>query len=169
MGSPCFSFLLARPLYPWACVPLFHCRTTAEMRGDWEERRRRSPGRAEERREEPYLGGWVSRGEDGGGSAGGWARRGEEAAPAAVPGGRASCRWKRHQGTLAFGQRRWIRVQRQKKTRGNPSFGAKKARQRGLVSVSPRKITPYSKRALKRPERRPKTSTSRPVQPVQAV
>jgi hypothetical protein len=55
-----------------------------------------------------------------------------------------------------------------KKTRGNPSFGAKKARQRGLVSVSPRKIT-YSKRALKRPERRPKTSTSRPVQPVQAV
>lgn len=97
----------------------------------------------------------MSRGEDGGGSAGGWARRGEEAAPAAVPGGRASCRW--------------IRVQRQKKTRGNPSFGAKKARQRGLVSVSPRKITPYSKRALKRPERRPKTSTSRPVQPVQAV
>lgn len=54
----------------------------------------------------------MSRGEDGGGSAGGWARRGEEAAPAAVPGGRASCRWirvqrqKKHEGTLALARKR---------------------------------------------------------------
>jgi hypothetical protein len=68
----------------------------------------------------------VSRGEDGGGSAGGWARRGEEAALAAVPGGRASCRWKRHQGTLAFGQRRWIRVQRQKKHEGTLALARKR-------------------------------------------
>ena len=55
-----------------------------------------------------------------------------------------------------------------KKTRGTLAL-ARKRPARGLVSVSPRKITPYSKRALKRPERRPKPSTSRPVQPVQAV
>ena len=94
----------------------------------------------------------MSRGEDGGGSAGGWARRGEEAAPAAGRAQRRGSPWRgvgaQRRGTLAL---------------------ARKRPARGLVSVSPRKITPYSKRALKRPERRPKPSTSRPVQPVQAV
>ena len=110
MGSPCFSFLLARPLYPWACVPLFHCRTTAEMRG--------------EEKEEP----WASRGEEGGALPG---RLGEQRR-----GWRRQRRWlgAQRRGSSASG---WARAEERKSLavagraeERNPSFGAKKARQR---------------------------------------
>jgi hypothetical protein len=132
-----------------------------------------------EEKEEP----WASRGEEGGALPGrlgeqrrGWRRQRRRLGAQRRGSSASGCPWRpcvvqmeKTPGNPSIRPEEMDKGAEAKKTRGNPSFGAKKARQRGLVSVSPRKITPYSKRALKRPERRPKTSTSRPVQPVQAV